>query len=112
MAKSKFTAEERRKRNLENARRRYYERKKTGLCMYCPEKALPGKIRCQLHTEITADYNAARRDIRILQGLCERCGKQPATNGKRCRACALRESDLRRRSNQKRKTEKEVSNNA
>lgn len=106
MAKSKFTAEERRNRNREFARRRYYERKKTGLCMYCPEKALPGKIRCQIHTEIASDYSAGRRDIRILQGICVRCGKQPAARGKQhCQSCAVHETTRKRQLKQGRKSE-------
>lgn len=54
----------------------YEKRKNLGQCMYCDSPSLPGKVRCQLHAEIASDYCKGRRDIRILKGLCARCGKK------------------------------------
>ena len=59
----------------------YDQRKRDGLCQYCPNPRDGEKIRCKVCTEIVADYTAGRRDIWKLKGLCNVCGKNPASKG-------------------------------
>jgi predicted amidophosphoribosyltransferase len=74
----------------------YENRKAAGLCTRCKNKALPGKVRCQTCTEITADYVAGRRDIWKLKGLCSNCGKRPpAARRKECSECLRRDAETR-----------------
>jgi hypothetical protein len=74
----------------------YWKRKAAGLCTRCPSPAnpaKPGRVRCEVCTEITSDYVAGRRSIFIVRGLCERCGKKPPARGRQsCETCLKRSS--------------------
>ena len=74
-------------RQKEKQRKRYEERKASGLCMYCSYPAEKGHIRCSIHREIVADYVAGRRDIWKVKDLCGRCGKMPSKDGAICESC-------------------------
>lgn len=76
------------------SRARYEDRKAKGLCQWCDSDAELGRIRCAVHRQITADYNAGRRDIRLLNGLCGNCGKNKVSKFTSCRDCRHKKSKI------------------
>lgn len=100
MAKRKTETMKTKENQRRRAKQRYEDRKAKGLCQYCPNKAEPGHIRCATCREITADYCAGRYDIRKVNDICVRCGKNPqSTETFLCEDCR-----------EKRRTKKEFQN--
>lgn len=71
---------------------RYYDRKEKGLCQWCDKPAMPGRIRCEDHKAINREYAGGVRALRILKGLCTRCGKNQVTLFRECQNCRLKKS--------------------
>jgi hypothetical protein len=75
----------------------YAKRKAAGLCVRCGNTAKPGRTRCEVCTEITADYVAGRRSLFIVKGLCDRCGRRPPRkNSLTCMECALKNAERKK----------------
>jgi hypothetical protein len=56
--------------------RRYAEiHRMKGLCIQCPRKAAPGRVRCVKCLAQMAAHDAKRYERRIAEGLCVHCGR-------------------------------------
>lgn len=72
-------------------RRRW--RRAIGACIECGAPALPGRMRCLVHTAANRlrarrgyDEQQAKRGKRAAAGLC-RCGREPEEGGRMCSHC-------------------------
>lgn len=99
--------------------RRWCERRRAaGLCIQCPEKSQPGRLRCPSHAEV----NRARRERwkaehpdyahvmwdrakeRVAAGICLCKERRPLTDGfRRCEECRERQRANSARSRNRRK---------
>ena len=87
-----------RKRDQENNRewrkKRYDELKKLGLCICGANRpAMPGRTRCERCTAMLSAAAKKRNDKLRKAGLCTSC-KKPTGEGKYCRPCLTRKSEL------------------
>jgi len=67
----------------------YRKRRAAGLCTHgrCPERAESGHAHCRKHLQAMANHATERRNDRIAQDLCVRCGERPPFWGRRCVIC-------------------------
>jgi len=89
------------------SRREWYQRhKEQGLCLDCDNPSGPGWVCCAECQKKRRRKNKDRRTTRKEQGLCTRCGKEPARAGvETCEICAVKDREHNRKATQHMKDE-------
>lgn len=83
-------------RRLRSTRHRL-QRAADGMCMRisCPERALPGNVRCVYHRDASLAVTRTTADRRVLRGVCKKCGLMPVKRFKHCAKCRAGWSETR-----------------
>ena len=69
-------------------RARYWKRRESGICLRCDRLAKPGKPLCAGCQVARREYQQKTRAVWKRSGICIRCGKRPATQGRsQCDPC-------------------------
>jgi hypothetical protein len=72
------------------------QRRAAGICISCPEKAVPGSGRCPYHWEQHKKHCAQRHNRLKAQGLCVHC-KAPVKDLTECEACRAKYAGARKK---------------
>ena len=71
----------------ESQRLRYDKKKADGECKDCPEKAVPGKCKCEKHLKKTSKAVCGRASKRVENDSCGACGGKPLATKTLCQEC-------------------------